>query len=201
MDRHTILSSFLLKCKIYLYFKSKCINYKGIFHPCIQSTSYLGACPFWVVCVCVCVHARSLSHFSRVWLFATLWTVARQAPLPMGLSRQEYRSGLLYPPPRNLPDPGSEPASLMSPALVGRFFTTCEVPPGKPLILYSRIQSNLSKTYLFTWLFQVFLETFRISSCSMWDLVPRPGIKPRSPTLGEQSLNHWTTIEGPQILG
>ena len=40
-----------------------------------------------------------LSHFSHVWLFVTLWTVAHQAPLPMGLSRQEYWSGLPFPPP------------------------------------------------------------------------------------------------------
>ena len=55
------------------------------------------------------------SHFSRVRLFVNLWTVARQAPLSMGLSRQEYLCGLPFPPPGNLPDPGIEPASLMSP--------------------------------------------------------------------------------------
>ena len=46
-----------------------------------------------------------------VWLFATLWTVASQAPLSMGISRQEYWSGLLCPLPGNLPDPEREPAS------------------------------------------------------------------------------------------
>ena len=46
-----------------------------------------------------------LSHFSRVWLFATLWAVACQSPLSMGFSRQEYWSGLLCPPPGTLPDP------------------------------------------------------------------------------------------------
>ena len=65
-----------------------------------------------------------LSHFSRVQLFVTPWTVARQAPLSMGFPRQEYWSGLLFPPPGDLPDPGIEPSSLMSPALAGRFFTT-----------------------------------------------------------------------------
>ena len=64
-----------------------------------------------------------LSCFSHV-LFATLWTVARQAPLSMGFSRQEYCSELLCPPPGNLPDPGMEPVSLKSPALAGGFFTT-----------------------------------------------------------------------------
>ena len=48
----------------------------------------------------------------------------RQAPLSMGFSRQEYQSGLPCPLPGDLPDPGIEPMSLMSPALAGRFFTT-----------------------------------------------------------------------------
>ena len=64
---------------------------------------------------------------SRVQLFATPWTVAHQAPLSMGFSRQEYRSGLLFLSPGDLPDPGIEP---MSPALAGGFFTT--EPPGTP---------------------------------------------------------------------
>ena len=63
------------------------------------------------------------SPFSHVQLFATLWTVACQAPLSMGFSRQEYWSGLPYPPPEDLPDPGTEPVSLMSPALVGELLT------------------------------------------------------------------------------
>ena len=56
----------------------------------------------------------------------TLWTIARQAPLSMGFSRQEYRSGLPFPPPGDLPDPRMEPSS----ALASGFFTT--KPPGKP---------------------------------------------------------------------
>ena len=69
---------------------------------------------------CICV----LNCFSCVWLFATLWTVAHQAPLPMGFSRQEYWSALPFPPPGDLSDPRIEPASVTSPALAGRFFTT-----------------------------------------------------------------------------
>ena len=76
-----------------------------------------------------CVHACLLSHLSHVQLFATLWTVAHQAPLSMGFFRQEYWSGLTCPPPRDLPDPKIECASLMSPALARRFFSTS---PGKP---------------------------------------------------------------------
>ena len=64
------------------------------------------------------------SHFSCVQLFATPWTVAHQASLSMGFPRQEYWSELPFPSPGALPDPGIEPASLMSPALAGRFLTT-----------------------------------------------------------------------------
>ena len=60
-----------------------------------------------------------LSHFGHVQLFAILWTVVCQAPLSMGFSRQEYWSGLPCPPPGHLPNPGIEPASLMSLALAG----------------------------------------------------------------------------------
>ena len=70
--------------------------------------------------------------FSHVRLFATPWTVARQVPLSMGFSRQEYWSRLPFPSPGDIPDPWIEPTSLMSPALPGRFITT--EPPGKPLI-------------------------------------------------------------------
>ena len=65
-----------------------------------------------------------LSRFSCVQLFVTLWSLAYQAPLSMGFSRQEYWSGLPCPPPEDLPDPGTELESLTSPALAGGFFTT-----------------------------------------------------------------------------
>ena len=54
----------------------------------------------------------------------TPWTVAHQAPLSMGFSRQEYQSGLPFLSPRDHPYPGIEPTSLTSPALAGRLFTT-----------------------------------------------------------------------------
>ena len=69
-------------------------------------------------------HACMLSRFSRVSLFATLLTVACQASLSMGFSRQEYWSGLPCPSPRDLPNPGIELTSLTSSALAGRFFST-----------------------------------------------------------------------------
>ena len=67
----------------------------------------------------LCIHACSVAQF-----FATPWTIACQAPLSMELSWQEYWSGLLFPSPRDLPDPGIELASSVASALVGRFFTT-----------------------------------------------------------------------------
>ena len=67
---------------------------------------------------------------SRVRLFATLWTVAHQAPLSMGFSRQEYWNGLPFPSPGDLPDPGIE---LRSPALQADALTS--EPPGKPTSL------------------------------------------------------------------
>ena len=64
---------------------------------------------------------------NHVRLFATPWTVAHKAPLPMGFPRQEYWSGLSFPSLGDLPDPGIKPTS---PALGGGFFTA--EPPGKP---------------------------------------------------------------------
>jgi len=66
----------------------------------------------WImVCIYMCMHVCMLCCFGRVRLCETLWTAARQAPLSMGFSRQDYRSGLPCPPP-DLPDPGIEPTSL-----------------------------------------------------------------------------------------
>ena len=65
---------------------------------------------------------RVLSCFSRVWLFATLWPIALQVPLSRGFSRQKYWSGLPFPPPGDLPDPGIESTSPLPPILAGRFF-------------------------------------------------------------------------------
>ena len=70
--------------------------------------------------LCACMPV----HFSRVQLSVIPWTIARQASLSMGFSRQEYWRGLPFPPPGTLLDPGIEPVSLMSPALVGWFLTT-----------------------------------------------------------------------------
>ena len=65
-----------------------------------------------------------LSHLSHVQLFDTLWTVARQAPLSLGFSRQEYQSGWPCPSPVGIRDPGIGSTFFNSPALAGGFFTT-----------------------------------------------------------------------------
>ena len=62
------------------------------------------------VCVCVCVRARACARSLSV----TAWTVAHQAPLIMGFPRQAYWSGLPFPPPGDLPNPGIEPESFAS---------------------------------------------------------------------------------------
>ena len=79
----------------------------------------------YAVCVCVCVYVRARmrahSAVSDSW---RLTDCSCQAPLSMGFSRQEYWSGLPFPTPGDLSDPGIEPESLVSPALAGGFFTT-----------------------------------------------------------------------------
>ena len=89
----------------------------------------LTICDAWYFCVCM------LSCFSHVQLCATLGTVAHQAPLSKGFSRQEYCSGLPCPPPRDLPNLGIKPTSLKSPALAGGFFTTSATWEA-PVLLY-----------------------------------------------------------------
>ena len=74
--------------------------------------------PYFVLYACM------LSCFSCVRLFVTPWIVTHQAALSMGFSKQEYWSRLPCPPPGDLPNPGIESMSLMSPALAGGFFTT-----------------------------------------------------------------------------
>ena len=79
----------------------------------------------WIISLLSEWRVKSLS---RVWLFATWWTVAYKASPSMGFSRQEYWSGLPFPSPGDLPDPGIEPGS---PALQADALTS--EPPGKPL--------------------------------------------------------------------
>ena len=100
--------------------------------------------------ICFCVHAQLFSH---IRFFAAPWTVACQTPLSMGLFRQEYWSGLPFPPPGNLPNWGIKPASSASPSLAGGFFTTEQ--HGKPTYLsllptYSRMFRELYQSEIYS---------------------------------------------------
>ena len=87
---------------------------------------------------------------SRISLFSTLWTIAHQAPLSMGLSRQEYWSGLSFPSPGDLPNPGIKPESFTSPALAGGFFTTA------PLIPYHKNLVENELQFLANWILNIY---------------------------------------------
>ena len=109
-----------------------------------KSTNYLAyKMLYYSVCVCVFHAHASTSLLTRVQLFATLWTVSHQAPLCMKFSMQEYWSGLSFPTPENLPDAGTEPTSLVSPAWAGRFFTTA------PTVL--KTSASDRQTYIYIW--------------------------------------------------
>ena len=72
-------------------------------------------------CVCACVSACIVAQ--SCLSLVTPWTVAHQAPLSMGFSRQEYWNGFSFPTPGDLPNPGIKPLSLATLALAGEFFT------------------------------------------------------------------------------
>ena len=80
--------------------------------------------------------SAGLSHFSRVQLCVTLWTIARQASLSMGFSRQEYCSGLSRPSPRAVPNSGTEPATL---------YVFCI---GKQVLYHQSQKTSRGKTWL-----------------------------------------------------
>ena len=112
-------------CHVRHYIPMTCLfyNWKFVYlHPFCSS---LFPPPLWVC-------AQLLSH---VWPFATLWTIVHQALQFMGFLRQEYWSGLPFPSPGYLPNPGIKLVSLAFPSLADRFFTS--EPPGKPLPPFS----------------------------------------------------------------
>ena len=77
--------------------------------------------------------------------FPSPWTVALQGLLPLGFSRQKYSSGLPFPSAGDLPNPGMELTSLMSPAFAGGFFTA--EPPEKPIRWIHKYYENLNQKY------------------------------------------------------
>ena len=136
-----------------------------------------------------------LSHFSCVRFFPTLRSVARQAPLSMGFSRQEYWSGLTFPPPGDLPSPGIEP---VSPALAGRFFIT--EPPGKP-----NKQTTVLLKYLYTfyWATQAALvvkKNLPANAGNVRDPGSIPGLG-RPPGGGHGNPLQFSCLENPMDRG
>ena len=107
-------------------------------------------------------HVYVLSYFSHAQLFATSWTVACQAPLPMGFSRQEYWRKLPFPSLGDLPNPGIEPVFSCGSCIAGRFFTT--EPPGKPKRNHDQNVSGI----VFLW--ELGLEDI---PSALWSLRPR----------------------------
>ena len=134
--------------------------------------------------ICIWMHVCVLSRFSPVWLFATLWTVAHQAPLSMGFSRQEYWSGLPCPPPGVVPDPGIGSMSPVSPALQADSLPLSHW--GSPMYMhkYRYIGSIIKGWWKLCWdknlavadcIFQRWLETlssYPTCSSAMWPCKP-----------------------------
>ena len=138
------------------------------------------------------LHAQLLSC---VWFFVTLWAVAHQVPLSMGFSRQEYWSGLSFPPPGDLPDPGIEP---MSSALADMFFTPES--PGKPTLATCLFKKPISSLLTFAGWIQLFFQNKLLSllnSCSQYLLVdytipaPKPPLEVLSVIRPLTFLKNW----------
>ena len=111
---------------------------------------------------------------SRVLLFATPWTIVCQASLSIEFSRKEYWSGLPFPLPGDLLNPGTEPASLASPASAGRFFTT--EPSGTVV----------------HWIL-LYVDTARMQDYFMQDITEVKNIVPALGGEAEMAEHHWTS--------
>ena len=129
----------------FFFIHSSVNGHSGCFHildmascPAFQATlfektvfSSLHILVSFVVYCCFCLVTRFVCVYSVVSNSATPWNMTCQTPLPVEFFRQEYWSGLPYPSPGHLPNPGIEPEFLASPVVTGRFFTA--EPPGKPI--------------------------------------------------------------------
>ena len=87
------------------------------------------------VCVCVCVHV----HAQLCPTLCDLMDCACQVPLSVGIPRQEYWSGLPFPPPGHLPDPGIKPVSPKSPALQANSLPLCHLGSHIYMYIYGRV--------------------------------------------------------------
>ena len=94
------------------------------YFPCLLNSSvHLLWWLFFASSLYILMHVCMLSCFSHIWLFVTLWTVAHQAPLSMGILQARILEWVVIPFSPDLPDPGIKPESPASTALTGRFFT------------------------------------------------------------------------------
>ena len=115
-----------------------------ILHYCTFQGTILYDLKCFIFCVycflrIICTEMTITQSLSCVQLFVTPWTVTCQAPLSMEFSKQKYWSGLPFLPPGDLPYPGIKPASLLSPAFTGGFFTTSTRKPHYNPVLSSCI--------------------------------------------------------------
>ena len=133
-----------------------------------------------------------LSRFSCVQLFATPWTVATQAPLSMGFSRQEYWSGLLHPPSGDLPDPGSNP----------RLLYLLHWQPGSLLLAQSGKRLQISSPSVtspfpfsvgFCWTGILNFFFFSAVPFGLWGWTEATAVRVTNP-------NHWTCRELPEVV-
>ena len=127
---------------------------------------------------------------SCVWLFATPWTAAHQASLSFIISQSFLKLmsidmySLVQATLLSLPIPGIS---------CGLFFTEIEI---KGLIRTTSVGNNFKNMYMLCW---VLVAARGIFGCSMWDLVPWPGMEPGSPALGAWGLSCWMTREVPHL--
>ena len=147
------------------------------------------------------IKIQSVQSLSHVWLFATPWTVAYPAPQSMEFSRQEYWSGLPFPFPGDLPDPGIEPGSpsLQADALLS------EPPEAGQVVWYSHLLKNFPQFIVIHRVkgfgivnkaeIAVFLDSLAFSMIqqvfAIWSLVPLPFLKPAWTTGSSRFMYCW----------
>ena len=139
---------------------------------------------------------------NHVWLFVTPWTVARQSPLSMGFPRQECWSWLPFPTPRDFRNQVTEPLSLASPALVGRFFTTSTTWEVQKWFQFNSVQFSCSAVSNSLWPHG--LQHTRPPCPS-----PTPGVYPNScplsqwchPTISSSVIPFSSCLQSLQVSG
>ena len=149
-----------------------------------------------------CMHAKLHQLVSD---FATPRTVARQAPLSIGFSRQQYWSGLPCPPPGDLPDPGIKPVSLTSPVLAGGFFTTSttwEATMSYTLLVLKSpnyILGQAASCPFCRWVNSIseWVSCHRKSQARKWTVTPQSSSWPPEPPTLPRPATATASLQGP----